>query len=117
MQRINLTRSEGEVPLPELGTVNLQPQPRSRPAPRPLSKSADPRKLLTVLKHHDVIPRISAETMREILQGQWSETYERVFVVDCRYLYEFEGGHITVAINLKSSDMLKEIFLKEPGQT
>lgn len=30
------------------------------------------------------------------MNGQFSEVVERLFIIDCRYPYEYEGGHIKV---------------------
>jgi len=40
--------------------------------------------------------RISDETMIELLEGKFDVTYE---IIDCRYPFEFEGGHIEGAWN------------------
>jgi len=40
--------------------------------------------------------RISAETMIDLLEGKFDVTYE---IIDCRYPFEFEGGHIQGAWN------------------
>lgn len=31
------------------------------------------------------------------LNGQFNDKIEHMFVIDCRYPYEFEGGHIRVS--------------------
>lgn len=34
----------------------------------------------------------------------------KVIVVDCRYLYEFEGGHIETAMNVTDPSVLENMF-------
>ncbi len=36
--------------------------------------------------------------MVKAMNGQYSDLVERLFVIDCRYPYEYEGGHIKVRI-------------------
>lgn len=37
--------------------------------------------------------------MADLLKGKFDKILERFLVVDCRYPYEFEGGHIIVSIH------------------
>ncbi|KAL0177677.1 hypothetical protein M9458_026571, partial [Cirrhinus mrigala] len=52
--------------------------------------------------------------MVEAMNGQYSDVVERLFVIDCRYPYEFEGGHIKGALNLHQEDQIEDYFLKHP---
>lgn len=47
---------------------------------------------------------ISAETMAKLLQGEFDDNVASFKVIDCRYPYEFEGGHIRGATNLYTHD-------------
>ena len=38
--------------------------------------------------------------VNQLMDGRFSETVEQVTIVDCRYPYEFDGGHIKVIIKL-----------------
>ncbi|KAH1023036.1 M-phase inducer phosphatase isoform X1 [Dendroctonus ponderosae] len=67
---------------------------------------------LTVSRHHD-LKAIAATTLKNLLDGKFSGRVPSFTIIDCRYPYEFQGGHIPGAINLytheQCSAMLEEI--------
>ena len=65
---------------------------------------------------HDAIKRISPDTLVDLLEGKYCGIYEQVHVIDCRYPYEYEGGHIPSAINVNSPDVIEKLLLAEPKQ-
>lgn len=57
------------------------------------------------------LPRITKETMIDILNGKYEGPYDQSLIVDCRFEYEYEGGHIEGAINVNSKEELaKQLF-------
>ena len=54
----------------------------------------------------DTTPRITKETMIDVLDGKYSHAYARIMVVDCRFEYEYTGGHIAGAINFNDKEEL-----------
>lgn len=38
---------------------------------------------------------------------------KKVYIIDCRYFYEFEGGHIKEAINITNPFKIEDEFFKE----
>ena len=64
----------------------------------------------------DNIPRITRETMLEVLDGKYSENFEHKMVVDCRFEYEYEGGHIDGAINYNDKELLASQLVDNPMQ-
>ena len=40
---------------------------------------------------------LSGPQMAMAMNGKFSELVEHLIVIDCRYPYEFEGGHIKVS--------------------
>ncbi|XP_035264208.1 M-phase inducer phosphatase 1-B-like [Anguilla anguilla] len=60
--------------------------------------------LPTVMGRHEDLKYITADTMCALLSGEFSSLIESFVVVDCRYPYEFEGGHIKGALNLPNTD-------------
>ncbi|ORX95769.1 Rhodanese-like protein [Basidiobolus meristosporus CBS 931.73] len=59
----------------------------------------------------DTLKRICPETLQRVLSGEFEQAYEQLVVVDCRFPYEYAGGHIKGAINLSSKDELEKHFL------
>lgn len=40
---------------------------------------------------------VTPQTAARVLDGEFSDAYERIFIVDCRFPYEYQGGHIKVS--------------------
>ncbi|NXK48691.1 MPIP2 phosphatase, partial [Chauna torquata] len=70
--------------------------------------------LQTVEGKHQDLKYISPEMMVAVLSGQFSSLIESCVIVDCRYPYEYEGGHIKGAINLPMEQDVEEFLLKKP---
>ncbi|XP_066586673.1 M-phase inducer phosphatase-like isoform X2 [Prorops nasuta] len=60
---------------------------------------------------HEDLKSISAETLASLIHGEFHDRVHSFKIVDCRYPYEFEGGHINGAINLYSKDLIEQILL------
>ncbi|XP_072447276.1 M-phase inducer phosphatase 1-B-like isoform X1 [Chiloscyllium punctatum] len=81
--------------------------------------------LPTVMGKHGDLKYISPETMVKVLCGEYDHVLEGCCIVDCRYPYEFEGGHIRTdhscclcfsqgALNLHKADDCVDYFFKKP---
>lgn len=70
--------------------------------------------LQTVEGKHQDLKYISPEMMVAVLSGQFSSFIESCVIVDCRYPYEYEGGHIKGAVNLPMEQDVEEFLLKKP---
>lgn len=70
--------------------------------------------LQTVEGKHQDLKYISPEMMAAVLSGTFSSSIESCVIVDCRYPYEYEGGHIKGAVNLPMEQDVEEFLLKEP---
>lgn len=51
--------------------------------------------------------------MNALLEGKYSAKIKRYHIIDCRFGYEFEGGHIDGALNVKSMDALDQLLLSQ----
>lgn len=65
--------------------------------------------LLQDVRHRD-LKNISCETLARLLRGEFAELASRFKIIDCRYPYEFDGGHIRGAFNLYTREQIKEAF-------
>lgn len=70
--------------------------------------------LPTVDGKHQDLKYITTETMVAAVSNQFNNLVERLIVIDCRYPYEFEGGHIKGALNLHQEDQVEDFLLKTP---
>ncbi|KAI9710489.1 MAG: cell division cycle- protein [Bogoriella megaspora] len=63
----------------------------------------------------DGLPRITKDTMVKVLDRQYSHLYEKTLIIDCRFEYEYKGGHIEGALNYNDKDLLaNELFEGSP---
>lgn len=63
---------------------------------------------------NDSIPRIARSTLLEVLDGKYSEHFEHKMIIDCRFEYEYEGGHIDGAINYNDKELLASHLFRTP---
>jgi hypothetical protein len=70
---------------------------------------------LETSKHRD-LASISSHTMSDLLNGKYENEVEKVIIIDARYPYEFEGGHIVSALNLYLKDQVFDYLFKEIQQ-
>ncbi|XP_070499387.1 M-phase inducer phosphatase-like [Chironomus tepperi] len=65
---------------------------------------------------HKDLRSISADTMRSLLLGGFDDCVSSYKIIDCRYPYEYEGGHIKGAINLYTQDQIIEELVNKKSQ-
>lgn len=46
--------------------------------------------------------------MANLLQGKYN--YQKIVILDCRYDYEYNGGHIRGAVNINKVEELDEMY-------
>jgi len=54
---------------------------------------------------------ISPTTLVDLLHGKYRE-FDHVYIIDCRFSYEYEGGHIRNAINITDPITLEDFFFR-----
>ena len=62
----------------------------------------------------DSLKRITPETLVRVMNGEFEQRFEKVFIVDCRFEYEYLGGHVRGALNVNTFDQLERAFLANP---
>ncbi|XP_058852836.1 M-phase inducer phosphatase 1-B-like isoform X2 [Acipenser ruthenus] len=67
--------------------------------------------LPTVTGRHRDLKYITGETMAAVLCGEFNSLIEKYFILDCRYPYEYKGGHIKGALNLHKQEDISSFFL------
>ena len=65
---------------------------------------------LKISKHSD-LRSISHSTLAELLQGKYSDVINEFTIIDCRFPYEYEGGHIKTAINIYTQEDILKKFI------
>lgn len=61
------------------------------------------------IKHND-LSVITPLTFKKVLDGHYDDQIGKLLVIDARYPYEFEGGHIKQAKNIFTKERLMEMF-------
>lgn len=56
-------------------------------------------------KHTD-LPSISHDTLADLIEGRYKDTINSYKIIDCRYPYEFSGGHIQEAVSWHNPQMI-----------
>ncbi|XP_077419697.1 M-phase inducer phosphatase 2 isoform X2 [Vanacampus margaritifer] len=73
-----------------------------------------PYALPTVDGKHQDLKYVTGETVVAAMLGEFSQLVERVVIIDCRYPYEYDGGHIKGALNLYQEDEVEDFLLQTP---
>ncbi|CAG9763803.1 unnamed protein product [Ceutorhynchus assimilis] len=57
---------------------------------------------------------ISGETMKDLLDGKYKDLIQSFQIIDSRYPYEYEGGHIRGAINIYTQESCLKLLDNSP---
>lgn len=64
----------------------------------------------------DTLPRINHDTFIQVLDGEFNQNYDKALIIDCRFEYEYNGGHIENALNFTDKEQLAQILFRESHQ-
>jgi M-phase inducer tyrosine phosphatase len=100
----------------------MKPKPEAEaPAPSGLQSVMDVEEANELALPHtlpddptDTIPRISKETLLQVLDGAYADCFDQKMIIDCRFEYEYEGGHIDSAVNYNDKDLLSSQLFRTP---
>ncbi|KAE8373086.1 hypothetical protein BDV26DRAFT_75642 [Aspergillus bertholletiae] len=66
----------------------------------------------------DTLPRIDKSILVELMDGKYNDRFDNIMIIDCRFEYEYEGGHINGAVNYNDKDHLaSELFASPKPRT
>ncbi|XP_046360623.2 M-phase inducer phosphatase-like [Haliotis rufescens] len=73
-------------------------------------------RLPTITGRHKDLKSVSPRTASHLLTGKYNDVISGYQIIDCRYPYEYEGGHIEGAINLHNEAQIKELVTSLRGR-
>ncbi|KAK2460607.1 hypothetical protein APHAL10511_007077 [Amanita phalloides] len=59
----------------------------------------------------DGLMRINCKTLDDLLDGKYKSRIAKFLVIDCRFDYEYSGGHVPGAININTTTAVEELLL------
>jgi M-phase inducer tyrosine phosphatase len=59
----------------------------------------------------DGLMRINPQTLDKLLDGVYDSRITKFYVIDCRFDYEYNGGHIPGAVNINTTPAVEEFLL------
>ncbi|XP_008181214.1 M-phase inducer phosphatase-like [Acyrthosiphon pisum] len=68
--------------------------------------------LLSLGRHAD-LRSISHDVLANLLDGTFNDCVDSYLIIDCRYPYEYEGGHIRGAINVFTNEQLIKDYTED----
>eukprot|EP00727_Mastigamoeba_balamuthi_P008567 m51a1_g4332 putative m-phase inducer phosphatase (592) ;mRNA; f:143129-145449 len=64
------------------------------------------------------VKKLHSHTLAALIRGEFSHKVRKYYIVDCRYEYEYDGGHIKGAINIpekgQTEAALRQLFFDGP---
>ncbi|XP_051778908.1 cell division cycle 25 homolog d [Erpetoichthys calabaricus] len=66
---------------------------------------------------HQDLQYVSSHVVASLLKGEYDSTVKKYQIIDCRYPYEYEGGHIKGATNIYNEAQLQAAMFQEVCQS
>mgnify|MGYP003365355722 CR=1 FL=1 len=61
---------------------------------------------------NDTFPRVSADTLKDIIvKDTYKPHYDEYLIIDCRFAYEYQGGHIKGALNFSRPEDVQSYLI------
>ncbi|VDN95923.1 unnamed protein product [Rodentolepis nana] len=118
IQAADVSMEEVNVPRPSLTRSVTVPFPSPIPTDSTARLSLEkPKPVLPVIKTstHGT-DMVSIHTVAQLVRGDFAKINVSHTIIDCRYPYEYEAGHIKGALNLYTcSDVVKGVFKNAPA--
>ncbi|KAK3087563.1 hypothetical protein FSP39_007556 [Pinctada imbricata] len=73
--------------------------------------------LPTIIGKHNDLKNISNDTVVDLINGKYNDVIESYQLIDCRYPYEYEAGHVTGALNIFKDEKIPEILSSRRQET
>jgi len=97
--------SKGTIPLvPKLSPIADSPANRS---------SGERHSLPCHTVKDDPLRRIQKSVLADVLDKKYTDHYDEHIIVDCRFDYEYQGGHVEGAININTTEALEKEFFSD----
>lgn len=64
----------------------------------------------------DNLPRIDKSILLDLMDGKYNDQFENIVIIDCRFEYEYEGGHINGAVNFNDKEHLAAELFSTPKE-
>lgn len=58
---------------------------------------------------------ISAATVADLVRGKYNDRYDKIIIIDCRFKYEYDGGHVTGAVHMESPAQFEQLLFSAAG--
>lgn len=62
--------------------------------------------------NHEDLKSITSSTLAALIRGEFADRVNSYKIVDCRYPYEYDGGHVEGALNLYNRDLIEQTLLE-----
>ncbi|KAK3088038.1 hypothetical protein FSP39_013785, partial [Pinctada imbricata] len=66
--------------------------------------------LPTIVGKHKDLKNITNDTVIDLINGKYDDVIGSYKLIDCRYPYEYEAGHVTGAINIYKEEQIQDIL-------
>ena len=101
-----------EIPIPEFDSISTPLQMKNKSSSLNMFWIESEKNGLSIPSFPCIgnVPKISGNTLSDILSGKYDNEFDDLYIVDCRYTYEYDGGHIKGAVNANSIDELQKMF-------